>query len=219
VAAYRRKRQAETPEKVRAASARFRAKHPDKVRAYDRKRRAECADVLKARAVELYRLNRAEVVRRKKRWRDLNAQKLRDQNARRRKANPEKAREKSRLDARRRRLTVKGRLENRIRVGLVKGIVKGSKAGRKTFDILGYTPEDLKAHLEKLFLPGMSWANFGPDWHIDHVIPLAAHNYETPDHIDFKRAWALQNLRPLWSTLNKSKGAKLAAPFQPSFAI
>lgn len=65
----------------------------------------------------------------------------------------------------------------------------------------------------------MTWENYGPVWHIDHEVPLAVHNYRTPEDIDFKRAWAMTNLKPLWGKDNMSKGAKLSAPFQPSFAF
>lgn len=202
-----------------AATARWRARNPEKVLAYRKKQRAENGDALRKRELELYQANRASIIERKRKWYIKNADKLKAQRRARRLANPEKAKERNRRDARAYRSTVKGRLENRIRVGFLKGLIRGSKAGRKTFDLLGYSAEELRVHLGSWFLPGMSWDNFGPDWHIDHVIPLAAHNYDSPDQIDFRRAWALANLRPLWSNINKSKGAKLSAPFQPSLAI
>lgn len=133
-------------------------------------------------------------------------------------ANPEKMREYSRKNAAKKREDPKHRLECSIRSGVMKGLKRGAKAGRKTFNILGYTPQELKEHLERLFLPGMTWENYG-EWHIDHIIPLAAHNYETPDDIDFKKAWALSNLQPLWATDNMKKRDKLSSPFQPSLAI
>lgn len=75
-------------------------------------------------------------------------------------------------------------------------------------------------HLERQFLPGMTWENHGRfGWHIDHIIPLSAFNFETPDHIDFKRAWALSNLQPLWWQDNLKKRAKIEGAFQPSLAI
>jgi 5-methylcytosine-specific restriction endonuclease McrA len=64
----------------------------------------------------------------------------------------------------------------------------------------------------------MSFDNYG-EWHVDHKIPLSAHNYETPDDEDFKRAWALKNLQPMWGPENISKGAKLDKEFQPSLAL
>jgi hypothetical protein len=64
----------------------------------------------------------------------------------------------------------------------------------------------------------MTWGNYG-QWHVDHKIPISAFNYETPDDIDFKRCWALKNLRPMWAKENISKGAKLDKPFQPALAL
>lgn len=55
----------------------------------------------------------------------------------------------------------------------------------------------------------MSWENYGRDgWHIDHRVPLAAFKFNTPDDPDFKVAWALTNLQPMWATDNFSKGAR-----------
>jgi hypothetical protein len=84
--------------------------------------------------------------------------------------------------------------------------------------VVGYNIEDLKEHLERQFLPGMSWENIGK-WHIDHKVPIAAFNYKTIDDIDFKRCWALENLRPMWALENMKKGARVDFPFQPSLNI
>jgi 5-methylcytosine-specific restriction endonuclease McrA len=85
-------------------------------------------------------------------------------------------------------------------------------------DLVGYDCTRLKKHLEKHFLHGMNWENRA-DWEIDHIIPLSAFNFETPNDPDFKKCWALQNLRPLWKSENRSKWARLAKPFQPSLLI
>ena len=87
------------------------------------------------------------------------------------------------------------------------------------FDILGYSPEDLLRYIEKKMLPGMSWENYGRDWEIDHKIPVAAFNFQTTNDIDFKRCWALKNLRPLWKFENRSKSDNVEKPFQPCLAI
>jgi hypothetical protein len=84
---------------------------------------------------------------------------------------------------------------------------------------VGYTVEQLKAHLEKQFEPGMTWQNHGREWHIDHKIPKAAFNFETAEDIDFKRCWALRNLKPMRATDNIKKKDKINHPFQPSLAI
>lgn len=155
-----------------------------------------------------------------KQWYQENSEAVSERSEAWRKANPEKVRETTRRSAARRRSTIKGRLENSIRSGIYAEVSKSSKAGRSTFSLLGYSSDELKAHLERHFLPGMSWENYGFfGWHIEHTVPLSAHNYETPDDIDFKRAWSLSNLRPMWATHNKKKGSKLTKPFQPSLLL
>lgn len=100
------------------------------------------------------------------------------------------------------------KLDEAISSGVRRGLKLGGKSGRSTYILLGYTSEALKSHLEKQFRNGMSWENYG-EWHVDHIIPLSAHNYETPDDPDFKRAWALENLQPLWADENMKKGSKI----------
>ena len=91
-----------------------------------------------------------------------------------------------------------------------KGITKRQWAKTKaTFDTLGYTPMDLVKHLESQFTEDMSWENHGIDgWHIDHIRPVASFNYDSTEHPDFKKCWALNNLQPLWAKDNLSKGDK-----------
>lgn len=107
-----------------------------------------------------------------------------------------------------RRSTPKGHLEFTMRAAVRRAIGGSVKAGKRTFDLLGYTVDELKCHLEAQFAKGMSWENYG-EWHIDHRLPLASFDYETPECPDFKRAWSLSNLQPLWKKDNLSKGAKV----------
>lgn len=112
------------------------------------------------------------------------------------------------------------RLDRAMSGGIYKSIAAGAKSGQRWESILGYTIEDLMAHLERRFKPGMTWENYGRGgWHIDHIIPRAAFNYQSPQDIDFGRCWSLDNLQPLWEAENLSKGARLERPFQPSLAI
>jgi len=85
-------------------------------------------------------------------------------------------------------------------------------------DLAGYTVSDLKKHLEKQFVDGMTWENYG-EWHIDHIIPKSVFNFTKPIHEDFKRCWSLDNLQPLWAKDNISKYNKLDRPFQPTLAL
>lgn len=123
------------------------------------------------------------------------------------KENPDKVRANAKAHNDKRRSTPKGHLEWTMRTAVRRALGGNEKAGRRTFDLLGYTADELKRHLEAQFTEGMSWENYG-EWHIDHRIPLAAHEYESAECPDFKRAWALTNLQPLWALENMSKGAK-----------
>lgn len=67
-----------------------------------------------------------------------------------------------------------------------------------------WTIEELMVHLEKQFLPGMTWDNYG-EWHVDHIVPAASFSYKSPSDADFKACWHLGNLRPLWAKDNCSK--------------
>ena len=148
-----------------------------------------------------------------------NPDKVRELASRYRERNRDVVRQRQREHDRRHRSTLRGRLDNTISSGVHRALKAGTKAGRSWEAILGYTVDQLMAHLEKQFQPGMSWDNYGKAWHVDHKIPLAAHNYETPENIDFQRAWALTNLQPLWAFDNISKKDRLDRPFQPSLAL
>jgi hypothetical protein len=78
----------------------------------------------------------------------------------------------------------------------------------KTFELLGYSIEDLMIHLEALFTEGMTWDNYG-EWHVDHKIPMCSFLFDSTDDIGFKECWKLSNLQPLWGPDNLSKGTKL----------
>lgn len=80
----------------------------------------------------------------------------------------------------------------------------------KTFDILGYTKEELIEHLTKLFEPNMSMENYG-EWHIDHIIPISKFNYSSVNDNDFKECWSLSNLQPAWAFDNLTKNNRFVA--------
>lgn len=98
------------------------------------------------------------------------------------------------------------RLRNTFRAAL-RDSLKGTKNRDSTFVILGYSVDALKAHLEAQFTEGMAWDNYGR-WHVDHIRPLASFRITGLDCPQFKAAWALNNLQPLWARDNLRKGAK-----------
>lgn len=76
-----------------------------------------------------------------------------------------------------------------------------TKKDDKTIELLGYSADELKNHLESLFTDGMSWNNYG-EWHIDHIKPLSSFEPDTPPSI----VNALVNLQPLWATTREING-------------
>jgi len=80
-------------------------------------------------------------------------------------------------------------------------------------DLVDYTIDDLKNHLENQFKEGMSWDNYGK-WEIDHIIPVSAFNFNSPNDPQFKLCWALNNLQPLWKRDNRTKTNKITKPKQ-----
>jgi hypothetical protein len=95
------------------------------------------------------------------------------------------------------------RLAACISAALVQSL-KAAKAGRHWETLVGYTVNELMAHLESKFKPGMSWENQGSYWHIDHIKPQSWFDQLNPEQ--FKECWALENLQPLEATENIRKG-------------
>ena len=81
---------------------------------------------------------------------------------------------------------------------------------KHTFDILGYTPNQLKQRLESQFKNGMTWDNYGTLWHIDHKKPLSLFKVELSNgEIDYHQVFlanCLANLQPMFAIDNLKKG-------------
>jgi len=97
----------------------------------------------------------------------------------------------------------KAGINERMTAG-IKNSLRNGKQGRSWESLVGYTVEDLMRHLERQFVKGMTWENRG-DWHIDHIVPLKCFHFETPEDPEFRAAWAITNLRPLWGPANLTK--------------
>lgn len=61
----------------------------------------------------------------------------------------------------------------------------------------------------------MSWDNWGQataderTWNIDHIYPHSKLPYDSMEHPNFKKCWALENLRPLCAIENIKKKDKV----------
>lgn len=89
-------------------------------------------------------------------------------------------------------------------------------------EFLEYTMPELKLHIELLFEDWMNWSNwkiYDPNtwddgncltwtWNLDHIIPQAKLLYISMNDDNFKKCWALENLRPLSAKQNILDGLK-----------
>lgn len=107
---------------------------------------------------------------------------------------------------------------------LVSSVIRNSinKNGSSFSKYLKYSILELKQHLESQFEPWMTWENHGQynpktwknndfstwTWNIDHIIPQSKLLYTSMQDDNFKKCWALENLRPLSSKQNIIDGNK-----------
>jgi hypothetical protein len=157
-----------------------------KKRLYDEKNRENVRKKARERydseaAKEYYLINRNEILQRNKEWSDNNKERHKELN----------------------RENTKKWMKSHPHVVvwrqiLYRTIKKFNKIKEEsTIDMLGYSAEELRLHIQSLFQKGMSWENWG-EWHIDHIKPLNTFNIETP----ISEVNALSNLRPLWAEDN-----------------
>lgn len=220
------------PEAARAKSAKFRSENREKVvelrkESYYRRRDEILA---KARASRLGRLEEINAERRRRyaERREFYRMQQREDRKKNREArlarsreyrlrNIEKIREQERVSGlrkfhRRYRSDVAFTLKVRTSALLRASLRDGLKS-RKTVELLGYTIDDLRAHLESKFTDGMTWEKFmAGEIHIDHVRPVSSFNITSDQCDDFKECWSLKNLQPLWAVENLRKGARYDHP-------
>jgi hypothetical protein len=153
------------------------------------------------------------VYNRHKKWREENPEKNKELKKNWYKNNPYKRKEYRENYKPRKHEQRKGRREsdpifaliNNVRSRLYKYLTKLDITKKnKTFDIVGCNPLQLKEHLEKQFVDGMTWKNKG-DWHIDHIIPLSSAKTED----ELYKLCHYTNLQPLWAIDNIKKSNKI----------
>jgi hypothetical protein len=85
---------------------------------------------------------------------------------------------------------------------------QGARKAARTLALVGCTVRELAAHLESLFLPGMTWDNRSVNgWHIDHIIPVSKFDLNDPQQQ--AAAFHYTNLQPLWASENRRKSNKV----------
>lgn len=109
--------------------------------------------------------------------------------------------------SRKRRLDPRFRLDTNVGIAICEALC-GEKRWRRWCSLVGYTLEDLVAHLEKQFDTNMSWDNYGSYWHVDHIRPKSLFLYTSSEDEEFKKCWSLDNLQPMEKMENIRKSNK-----------
>lgn len=149
----------------------------------------ENSEILKEKSKTYYKLNSEK----RKEYNKKNAERNKELRHKRKSHRNKLRREKYKND-------INYRLETICRKLIYRCFI--SKSDR-TYNLLGYTTEQLKKRIEFNFKDGMSWNNYG-EWHIDHIKPVCAFDKDiSPNIIN-----ALCNLRPLWASDNMSRNNK-----------
>lgn len=102
----------------------------------------------------------------------------------------------------------KYRLGSNMSKSILKSL-KHNKGGSHWEDLVGYTLQELREHLEKQFDDKMNWDNYASYWTLDHIIPKSWYIYTKSKDIGFKLCWALENLQPLEAKENIRKNNKV----------
>jgi hypothetical protein len=128
------------------------------------------------------------------------------------KRNPAAGRERGRKAAKQRHQryghTATWKLKQAVRnaVARIARIVGHRRAPRtRTQDFLGCSYDQARAHIEARFADGMTWANHGTIWEVDHKRPLAS--FDLTDAAQRRAACHFTNLQPLLTPANRAKGA------------
>lgn len=101
-------------------------------------------------------------------------------------------------------------INQKIRCNISRSISKKIRKNGTMFKHLSYSFQELKEHLESQFETWMDWNNYGiynPKnwddnnaatwrWQVDHIIPHSEFPYTSMNDENFKKCWALDNLRP-----------------------
>jgi hypothetical protein len=155
--------------------------------------------------------NKERIAAQDKAWYEQNIEKVSAAGKRRYESNKaESIRQKS--EYRRKRLksdpAFRVRVNLSTRLGNLLRTLGGAKA-ESTMALVGCSRSELMLHLQGQFKQGMSWNNYGPVWHVDHIKPCALFNLL--EVADQKACFHWSNLQPLLAQENLKKRARYTA--------
>jgi hypothetical protein len=169
----------------------------------------------KARKAELEKTEKRKAVRRAYRLTHRNPEYFREYEKRYRTKRKELHNHKQQNDP-------QYRIRRALRSSL-KNAIKHEWRGGSAIDNLGCSIDELRIYLERLWLDGMNWSNFGRlkssdnNWQIDHIKPLSS--FDLTDPAQVAEACHFKNLAPLWAIDNRRKGNKTIGRSEVQYAL
>jgi hypothetical protein len=213
---YNKKYYQEHKKYFKKHSKQYRIDNLNRIKKLQKQWRSDNCEKIRDYMRKWYKNNPEKLKSQQQRWKENNLEKVRAISKQWQKNNSKKVnkyhRNKHKIDLR---FNLNGRISGAIYKSL-----RGNKEGRHWETLVGYSLSDLIKYLRKKMPIGYCWQDFlEGKLHIDHIIPKSVFNYTHPRHTDFKRCWALYNLRLLPARENRIKYNKLSKPFQPALKI
>lgn len=171
----------------------------------------QCKICCAKRRAKYYHANKIKEQEKSKRYKKERSAELSEKTKKYRKANPEKVKRWKRVAYCKTMENPASHLHQTIGTKINK-MIQESRNSRTVKELLGYSFDELVQHLESRFQPGMTWENYGKEWHIDHIIPKSWFKFKGADDEEFRKCWALANLQPLWAVENLQKGNRYQSP-------
>ena len=194
-------------ERIRKKNRQWQRDNPEKMRESVRQWREKNREEMSESGKKYYRNNIEKVKERQRKYR-INNRDIRRKNWKKRYENDLK-------------FNINSKVKKRIKESLKKTkYIRNRKDGRQWEAIVGYTVNALIKRLKKTMPEGYAWKDFlNGGLHIDHIIPKSVYNFDRVENPDFKRCWALSNLRLLPAKENMIKKDRIDKPFQLGLKI
>jgi hypothetical protein len=190
---YRNKN--ENKSKIKQYSEKYKLQNPDKIRKCNR---------------QYYLKNKNKFKQKNKQYRLKKIDKLNQYNKQYRINNKEKIIKQHNQYTRRRRQTdINFKILCSCRARINQALKNNYKFSH-TQNLIMCSISELKLHLEKQWLPGMTWDNYGygnDKWNIDHIIPCSFFNLIDP--VEQYMCFMCKNCQPLWQPDNFEKHNKI----------
>lgn len=201
--------------------AQYRSDHTGEIKERNRQYREKNKDKLKEKDKKYYENNKDIYIKNAQNWQENNKEKKKEYDKQYREDNKKK-RNKGAKERRENEPSFKLRVYLSRDIGRALKSRGSSKQGKSITQYLPYTDEQLRLHIENQFEPWMTWDNHGKydpnawndndpttwTWQLDHIIPQSTFHYSSMEDEEFKKCWALENLRPLGAKQNVLDGVR-----------